>query len=125
MSFTRTYGQGHDALLTTARALNLIPFDVRLLVALHERGDEGTTRDLEREMSDLGSAIRRSSLKLRARGFIVADAGPGTTRPRRGVRARFTLTRAGSQAAQRTLEVATFHPAVATSSSPSLKVVAA
>lgn len=103
---TATYGRFHDALLSIAHEHGLVPFDVRMLVALHERGGEGRSDELERDMVVEGSAIRRSSLTLRKARLVTADAGHGTRRPKRGVRARYELTPAGRAIAVRVLDQA-------------------
>lgn len=103
MTRTAAYGATHEAFLTIAHAKRLVPFDVRLLVALEERGGEGRTDELEREMCVGGTAIRRSSLTLRHRRLILADAGQGTRRPKKGVRARFTLTARGREIARQAI----------------------
>lgn len=106
-TLTASYARTHDAFLSVAQDTGLKPFDVRVLVALHDRGGSGRTDHLEREMWDGGPAIRRSSLTLRTRGLIRADAGEGTSRPKRGVRARYTLTAKGRGYAQRLLALVT------------------
>jgi DNA-binding MarR family transcriptional regulator len=99
-SVTTAYSAAHDAFRLAAWDAEIHPFDVRLLVALEERGGTGRTDELAREMLIEGTAIRRSSLTLRDRKLIVADAGEGTKRPKRGVRARLGLTDAGRAVAQ-------------------------
>lgn len=106
MTVTAIYGATHDAFLTVARRHQLVPFDVRLLVALRDRGGAGRTDELAREMVVEGTAIRRSSLELRRRRFITADAGEGTRGPERGVRARLSLTDRGREVARVAAELA-------------------
>ena len=99
MTVTAVYSHANEAFNAIARAHRLVPFDVRLLVALHERGGEGRTDELEVDMQTEGTAIRRSYPPMAARRLLAADAGSGTTRPKRGVRTRLTLTTAGRNVA--------------------------
>jgi hypothetical protein len=98
-NITAVYSRAHDAILTVAGRYGLVPFDVRLLVALLERGGEGRTDDLEWELRAEGAMVRRSYGGLRAVGYVEADAGPGTTEPRRGTRTRLMLTATGRRVA--------------------------
>lgn len=109
MTTTASYAATHDAFISVAERERLIPFDVRLLVALADRGGRGRTDELERDMLTHGSAIRRSSMTLRARGLVRATAADGGPTPKRGVRVRLTLTARGARVAQRALERS--HPA--------------
>ena len=106
MTATETYSRLHEALSDEAASIGLTPWDVRILLALHERGGEGRTDELEGELLCCSSQIRRSSLPLRAARFITADAGKGTRAPKRGTRARLVLTAKGRVSAQRVLAAA-------------------
>lgn len=103
-SITATYSHAHEAFVTIARSKDLMPFDLRVLVALKERGGVGRTDELEVELQCEGSAVRRSYPILVERGLVTADAGEGTLRPKRGVRARLQLTRPGHVLAGAALE---------------------
>lgn len=104
MSVTAAYAATHDAFTSVAEFERLVAFDVRLLVAIADRGGSGRTDELQRDMLAHGSAIRRSSMTLRARGLVRATACDGTPTPKRGVRARLTLTERGEAVAGRALE---------------------
>lgn len=105
---TRSYGQAHNAFAMVARQhRGFTPFDVRLLVALLEHDGVARTDQLEAAMQIEGSAIRRSYCELRAAGFLLADAGEGTAEPKRGTRARLSLTARGREIAEAALSLAT------------------
>src|SRR5262245_54789271 len=99
MSVTETYSHAHEAFEVVARANDMAPFDMRLLVAIHERGGEARTDELEVDLQACGSAIRRSYPNLWVRGLLKADAGEGTFRPKRGVNTRLTLKASGTRLA--------------------------
>lgn len=101
---TASYSVAHDVLRETARRQRLVLFDIRLLLAIHERGGVGRTDELALELSGDAAGVRRSSLALRATGLIRADAGPGTSRTKRGTRARLVMTGDGAALAREVLD---------------------
>ena len=101
MTTTEAYSRTHHALACAARENGLTPTDVRVLVALHDRGGEGRTGELYEEMFDEGTMIRRASLALRKRRFIAVRAADGSPRPKRGVQAVYRLTARGETVALR------------------------
>lgn len=93
---TAVYSETHRAILLAARERNLRPYEVRLLLALHDRGGSGRTDQLEEDLcEDQGTAIRRASIKLRSRRFISGAAADGSGQIKRGVRMSFVLTKRG------------------------------
>jgi DNA-binding IclR family transcriptional regulator len=103
MSVTDVYGRVHWLLAAYARVNAIVPADVRLLVALHERGGRGTSDELWREMATNATAVRRSSITLRNRGLVVASAADGSVRPKRGTLLQLDLTENGRSIAQMVL----------------------
>lgn len=103
---TDTYARAHESFRAVAQDASVLPADVRVLVALHEVGGEARTDELEDRLLSNPTAIRRSSITLRREGLILADAGPGTTRTRRGTRARLSLTAAGADIARQAVALA-------------------
>lgn len=106
MTATEQYSRLHASIADVACQEGLVPFDVRILVALEERGGEGRTDELEAEMRSEGTGIRRSYPTLVVLGLVCADAGEGTSAPKRGTRTRLTLTRKGHDMARRVLREA-------------------
>lgn len=88
MSAMQNYSRLHRSLCTQARRHALVPMDLRVLIALEERGGFGQTDELESELFTAGSAIRRSIVTLRERGHL---KGGGQA----GVRAVIELTESG------------------------------
>lgn len=103
-SITAAYSLAHESFVTLSRANDLMPFDLRLLVALEERGGSGRTDEIEVELQCEGSAVRRSYPMLERRGLLTADAGEGTLRPKRGTRSRLTLTAYGRDLARAVIQ---------------------
>lgn len=101
-SITASYAETHNAFQTAAYDAKLTPFDIRLLVALEERGGTGRTDELARETRVEGAQIRRSSLTLRAKELVVADSADGSP-VKRGARARLKLTASGRKLARRAI----------------------
>ena len=72
MNATQAYSTIHRALGETAGAFQLVPMEVRVLVALADRAGKSRTAELEDDLCQRdGSAIRRTLSTLRARGFVV------------------------------------------------------
>lgn len=105
-SLTAVYSAAHGAFSYVADAHALTRFEVRLLVAVLDRGGSTTTAELEADLGACGSSVRRASLTLRASGHVLADAGPGTSQPVRGCRARISLTAEGRVAAEHSVRLA-------------------
>jgi hypothetical protein len=104
MSLTEDYGRVHEAFLATAAHESITPSDVRLLVALLERGGTGDSFEVQQETYMNPTQVRRSSLNLRHRGLIHATSPDGgETRP--GQRVQMELTAAGEGAAARTIGI--------------------
>lgn len=106
---THAYATIHEALTATAARHGLTPIDVRVLVALWERGHIATSHELERDLLCQGSQVRRASLTLRKGGFVRCDSGPGTAAPRRGTVMRLQLLRPGRIIAEDANSRATFN----------------
>lgn len=106
VTVTAMYAHAHDAFATVARASLLKPFDLRVLVAIHEHGGSRRTDQLEADMQCDSSAIRRSYPVLWIRDLLTADAGEGTPRPKRGTNTRLTLTDDGRDLARLALLLA-------------------
>jgi hypothetical protein len=104
MNVTAVYSQAHNAMTCVARTYGLMPFDVRILVALLERGGEARTNDLEWDLRCEGTMIRRSYPALCSVGYVLADAGPGTDQTKRGTRTRLVLTATGRRLANEAIE---------------------
>lgn len=106
MTATEQYSRLHASIADVACQEGLVPFDVRILVALEERGGEARTDELEAEMRSEGTGIRRSYPTLVVLGLVWADAGEGTNRPKRGTRTRLVLRAKGVHLARRVLREA-------------------
>lgn len=105
MGHTETYTRLHAALVSEAREHRLVPATVRAVVAVHERGGEATTLEIEKDLGMDGSAIRREVPAIRLRGLAKVtgiDGGP----TRRGVRSLIVLTETGRAMAERVIEKA-------------------
>jgi hypothetical protein len=71
MNVTVSYSTVHRALSDTAQAHQLVPMEVRVLLALADRGGESRTDELERDLCVRGgTAIRRCLLTLRPLGMV-------------------------------------------------------
>ncbi len=95
MSVTQGYSRVHKAYLVTARAYDMVPMDVRVLVALAERGGTATSDQLEEDLflGDGGSAVRRSLGNCRSIGLLCG----GNVRGRRD---KIEIRPAGKQVVQ-------------------------
>jgi hypothetical protein len=102
MNLTRAYSQLHRALVDAARTEHLTPTDVRLLVAIHERGGQARTDELAADLCCEGTAVRRSVGALRGFWLKASAEGGGKTRP--GVQTVLTLTTAGRRLVERVAE---------------------
>ncbi len=94
MTATLTYGRIHNALRSTAGVLQTVPMNVRVLVALHERGGAATTDELTADLHANATAVRRAAGELYVRGWargMGVDGGPR----REGVRSRLELSAEG------------------------------
>lgn len=101
-SITASYAETHNAFQTAAYDAKLTPFDIRLLVALEERGGTGRTDELARETRAEGAQVRRSFKKLREEALLTADGADGLRR-RRGVRTQLKLTASGHRLARKAI----------------------
>jgi hypothetical protein len=92
---TRTYTAHHQALRETARWCRpLHPFDVRVVVALHERGGKATIAELADDLADAeGAAVRRSRFRLALHDFATMDEFPKDS--------ALAITAQGTRCAQR------------------------
>lgn len=98
-SVTRAYSAAHQAFKLAAESQpGLTSFDVRVLVALYERGGTAGSFDLAGDLESEGTSVRRSSLVLRHE-FVVVDAVDGG-RVRQGVQSRLRLTLRGWRLAE-------------------------
>jgi DNA-binding MarR family transcriptional regulator len=95
-TITRDYAATHSALSVVARSVGLAPADVRVLIALAERGP-ARSDELERDLGIDSSALRRSLLALYKRGLCA-----GAPR-KRGTRTTVSLTDAGNAIAEMAL----------------------
>lgn len=86
---TTDYAITHRALVNLAREHQLVPHDVRVLLAVAELGGDARSDELEHAMLDEGTAVRRSLITLYNRGL--ADGWPR----KRGTRTIVTLTETG------------------------------
>jgi hypothetical protein len=91
MSLTREYTLTHQAVREVATKRELMPMDVRVLVAIADRGGVARTDELETDLGMGGSAVRRSLLTLRPRWCEGGD--------KRGARSPIRLTDDGWAAA--------------------------
>jgi hypothetical protein len=89
-----TYTRTHTALVATAHETGLKPFDVRVILALHERGEEATSFELSEDLNSEGSQVRRSLLGLYEREMCVGEAADGGRR-RPGTVTQVRLTPVG------------------------------
>ncbi len=103
MNATLTYGRIHNALRSAAGALHTVPMNVRVLVALLDRGGAATTDELTADLHANHSAVRRAASELYARGWACGRGSDGGPR-RVGVTSRLELTPAGEQIARRVLD---------------------
>jgi hypothetical protein len=94
MSITAEYTAIHQAIAEEGKRVGVKPFCIRVLLAVHERGGEATTLEIEEDLKADDAAVRRAVLALYskklARGCGV-DGGP--RRP--GVRTVVQLTDEG------------------------------
>lgn len=97
-----SYSRLHRAMLDVAREERLTPADVRLLVAIYERGCIARTDELEADMCCEGTMIRRSIAFLRDR-YVTATASDGGE-TRQGMRSVLELLERGHDVARRVLE---------------------
>jgi DNA-binding MarR family transcriptional regulator len=96
-TITGEYAATHSALTVVARAVELAPAHVRVLIALAERNGSARSDALERDLGVDSSALRRSLLTLYKRGLCA-----GAPR-KRGTRTTVTLTDAGNAIAEMAL----------------------
>lgn len=92
MSLTLEYSLTRQAIREVAVRHELASMDVRVLVALADRGGTARTDDLEADLRQDGSAVRRSLIALRPRWCEGGD--------KRGARLPIRLTEEGWQTAQ-------------------------
>jgi hypothetical protein len=91
-TFTENYSRIHDALLDAATLRGLRPWDVRVLVALEERGGRAVTDQLQDDLRDRnGAQVRRSLITLYAQDLATGQSSRGGPR-RAGQRSVVTLT---------------------------------
>jgi DNA-binding transcriptional regulator PaaX len=81
MSITREYGLTHQAVKQVAQDRGLTVIDVRLLVALAERGGRATTDQLLEDLAVHETQLRRSMSKVRQQGLLVGGDKPGARVP--------------------------------------------
>jgi DNA-binding MarR family transcriptional regulator len=86
---TSPYVAAHQAYAATGNHHNLWAFDIRILVALHERNGYAEARDLQSDLLCLEPAVRRSLRMLVQRRLI-------TSTPRPGINATLWLTTEGT-----------------------------
>jgi hypothetical protein len=92
---TAAYTATHQALAQAARKHSLRPYEVRVLLALHERGDRARTDDLEADLGlGDGTALRQALGVLYREGYCAGRAIDGSLR-RRGVRTVVRVLPAG------------------------------
>lgn len=106
MTLTDRYSALHRALVDVARRRDLAPMDIRVLVALHERGGAATSEEIEQDLLCEGSAVRRSWLVLRESSYVFTSGIDGG-RARQGVRTQLTLTAIGRGLAEQAIAAAT------------------
>lgn len=94
MTLTDAYSQVHRALADSAREAGLVPHDVRVILALDERGGTATSEELYDDLRCEGTAVRRSLLTLYKAGLVEGRAIDGGPR-RPGVVTRAELTATG------------------------------
>ncbi len=99
MTATVTYGRIHTALRSTADIVQTEPMNVRVLVALLERGGAATIDELETDLHANATAVRRAAVHLYARRWATGLASDGGPR-RPGARSRLELTADGEQIAR-------------------------
>lgn len=105
MTITEQYTRTHEVLKEYARRLELLPFDVRVLLAVAEHGDfnsrSATYEQLYAVLDDGGAAVRRSALALRKAGLVVIERKDGSFGSGRGVGSRARLTQPGVRLVRR------------------------
>lgn len=92
---TTTYSEIHSAIRTAGRELGIEPYVVRVVLAIYDRGGEATSDELEADLSEAGTAVRRALLTMYRREFAIGLAADGGPR-RPGQRSRVTLTPTGA-----------------------------
>jgi hypothetical protein len=103
MSLTQRYSKMHTAFVLVARGHELTPFDVRVLLAVADRGGSARSDEIGADLilsSSNQSSFRRSSLGLRATGHVIGSASNGRGRVKRGERHVLKLTEKGWRTVQ-------------------------
>jgi hypothetical protein len=77
----RSHSVFSHALTATARVHGLTAFDVRLLLALAERGGRSRSDQLEADLLTNGTSVRRSLLTLRPFGMVKGGDKRGHREP--------------------------------------------
>lgn len=90
MTVTLNYSLTHRAILKVAGQYKLAPIDVRVLVALRDRGDQAYGDELKEDLHSEGSAVRRSIGAMRGTWLTGGD--------QRGRRVPIQLTEKGAEA---------------------------
>ena len=104
MTATEQYTRMHNALALVAADEGLRPFEVRVLVALHEAGGSLRSDELVARLADGkgGSQVRRSLGPLYARVYATGGGSDGGPR-RPGTLSQITLSGRGIGVARRVL----------------------
>lgn len=103
---TAAYTRAHAAFATAAREHALRPFDVRILLAVHERDDSADTAAIATDLGQPeGATVRRALPELVMFDLVTTVASDGG-RVRPGTRTVVTLTAAGRAIAERALLLA-------------------
>lgn len=105
MTATGAYSRAHSAFNAIALRNGLTATDIRVLVALRERGGNASTDLLEQDLALHGSGVRRSGAALVAEDCVIARSVTGG-RVKRGVRSLLQLTEEGTQVADDALALA-------------------
>lgn len=104
MSVTGLYSKLHRAMLDVAKRKNLTPGDVRLIVAVYERGGSARTDDITTDLRCEGTMVRRSVCNVRGRYASVRGIDGGEAR--QGIRSVITLNGRGLTLAGEVLRLA-------------------
>lgn len=104
MSVTESYSLMHEAFAVAARDYKVEPTVARVVYALHERGGEGTSHDLDVDLWLDASGVRRALLTMYANG-LATGIGVDGKRRRPGTLTLVTLTVSGQAMARRISEV--------------------
>lgn len=102
--FTNALTRAHQATHRVADEEGVTPFDIRVVVAVYDRGLKATLQEIAEDLAIAPSAVRRAALRLRAYGTELAahvDQADPEKPPRPGMVSVLHLTDRGEAAALR------------------------